>query len=306
VPVRQGPESFLPEMVKIGTAERDDPMDSAFGPYSLTRLCYETGGIYFAVHPDAAARREQAGASAARLRQAYDPQVMVSYRPDYVPIKEYQRLLAENKARAALVQAAQMSWLAPMEQPQLYFPKVDEAALANRLSQAQRAAAVLEPKINQLYEVLRQGEKSRPQLTEPRWQAGYDLSMGLLLALKVRTEGYNAMLAKAKTGMKFQKADSDTWLLVPSDEITVGSALEKMAAEAKEYLKRVAAEHAGTPWATLASAELEQPLGWTWKESHTGVNERRQAAANNPPPRPPRDDRAKMLPRPVKRPPPKL
>ncbi len=52
VPVRQGPESFMPELVKIGSAdERDEPMDSGFGPYSLTRLCYETGGIFFSVRP---------------------------------------------------------------------------------------------------------------------------------------------------------------------------------------------------------------------------------------------------------------
>ncbi len=57
VPVRQGPESFLPELVKIGD-ETDDAIDSGFGPYSLTRLCYETGGIFFAVHPNRNERRK--------------------------------------------------------------------------------------------------------------------------------------------------------------------------------------------------------------------------------------------------------
>ncbi len=71
---------------------------------------------------------------------------MRNYRPDYLPIKEYQRLLTENQARQALVQAAQMSWLAPMERPTLTFPKVNDADLANRLSRAQQAAAVLEPR----------------------------------------------------------------------------------------------------------------------------------------------------------------
>ena len=37
---------------------------------------------------------------------------------------------------------------------------------------------MLEPKIAQIYEMLKQGEKDRPRLTRPRWQAGYDLSMG--------------------------------------------------------------------------------------------------------------------------------
>ncbi len=122
----------------------------------------------------------------------------------------------------------------------------------------------------------------------------------------MRTESYNAMLAKAKTGMKFDNAKSDTWILAPANEISVGSGWEKMAAEAKENLQRVAREHPQTPWAALAEAELKQPFGWTWKEAYTAVAERQQAANNPRPPRQPRNDRAKMLPKPVKRTPPKL
>jgi hypothetical protein len=308
VAVRQGPESFLPELVKIGE-EGDEPMDSGFGPYSLTRLCYETGGIFFAVHPN---RREgrmvsrgETAVLSAQLSYFFDPEVMRNYRPDYVSIKEYQRLLAENKARQALVEAAQMSWITPMAQPILVFPKVNDADLAARLTRAQQAAAVLEPKINQLFELLAAGEKDRPQLTTPRWQAGYDLSMGRVLALKVRTESYNAMLAKAKQGLKFANEKNDTWRLTRADEITVGSVLEKQAQQAKTYLERVVKEHPGTPWAQLAQMELKEPLGWQWQEAYTGVNAPRQVAGNPNPP-PPRNDKARMLPRPERRPPPKL
>jgi hypothetical protein len=129
--------------------------------------------------------------------------------------------------------------------------------------------------------------------------------MGRVLALKVRTESYNAMLAKPRSGMRFANAKSDTWVLAPADEITVGSVLEKQAAEAKDYLARVVREHPHTPWAVVAEAELKQPFGWKWTEAYTGVNERRQVAANARN-RPPRDDKAKMIPRPIKRPPPKL
>ena len=307
IAVRQGPESFQPELVKIGD-QGEEPMDSGFGPYSLTRLCYETGGIFFAVHPNRSegrmvSRRETAVLSA-QMSYFFDPQVMRNYRPDYVSIKQYERLLATNKARAALVQAAQFSWITPMEQPTIVFPKVSDADLANRFSRAQQSAAVLEPKINQLYELLAQGEKDRPKLTVPRWQAGYDLSLGRVLALKVRTESYNAMLAKAKQGMRFADAKNDTWQLVSADDISVGSVLEKQGQQAKTYLERVVREHPGTPWEFIAQNELKQPLGWKWKETYTGVNAPRQMAGGNP--RPPRDDKAKMLPRPERRPPPKL
>jgi hypothetical protein len=307
VPVRQGPESFLPELVKIGD-EGDEALDSGFGPYSLTRLCYETGGIFFAVHPNRGERHVSFGETAvlsARMGYFFDAEVMRNYRPDYVSIKEYQRLLNENRARQALVQAAQLSWVTPMTQPTMVFPKVNDADLAARLSKAQQAAAVLEPKINQLYEVLAQGERDRPKLTTPRWQAGYDLSLGRVLAMKVRTESYNAMLAKAKQGMKFANPKSDTWRLDRDKEITVGSVLEKQAEQAKSLLERVEKEHPGTPWAMLAKLELKEPLGWKWTESFTGVNAPRERPAN-PNPRPPRDDKARMLPRPERRPPPKL
>ncbi len=253
-------------------------------------------------------KRRDTAVLSAQLSHFFDPETMRDYRPDYVSIKEYQRLLGENKARKALVEAAQMSWLTPMERPQLVFPKVSDADLVGRLNRAQQAAAVVEPKIERLYHTLAAGEKDRARLTKARWQAGYDCSMGRVLAHKVRTESYNAMLAKAKQGMRFADAKNDTWQLVPADEISVGTALEKQAEQARMYLKRVVSEHPGTPWALLAERELKQPLGWKWRELYTGVGQPpKQVAANpNNPRRPPENDRAQMLPRPEKRPPPKL
>ena len=124
------------------------------------------------------------------------------------------------------------------------------------------------------------------------------------MALKVRTEGYNAILAKAKQGMRFEDPKNDTWRLVPSEEVSVSSTLEAQAKAGKQYLERVVNEHPGTPWALLAKMELQQPFGWKWQEMYTGVNAPRQAAAGNA--GPPRDDKAQKIPRPQRREPPKL
>jgi hypothetical protein len=315
VPIEQGPESYLPELVQIGFAgDRDlnEAIDSGFGPYGLTRLCFETGGIYFTVHPSrdvrGRVRRDSTPAMTTHLAYFFDPEVMRTYRPDYVSVREYQQLLKENKARQALVQAASASAIGPMEEPRTRFPKRDDASLANLLSDAQKAAAILEPKIDAVYKTLAPGVADRNKLTQPRWQAGFDLAMGRVLALKVRTESYNIMLAKAKQGMKFQDPKNDTWILRPSNEVGGGSAFEKMAKDAQTYLDRVVAEHEGTPWALMAQAELKQPLGWQWDERYTGVNAPRQvAASNNNTPRPARaDDKAMMLKKPQKRPAPRL
>lgn len=285
LPVHQGPESLLPELLQLGFAgesEHDDPLDSGFGPFGLCRLSYETGGLYFTVHPNREVGRRispwETARMASYISEFFDPHRMRTYRPDYVSVDEYQRLLARNRACGALVEAAQLSWTAPMENVRRRFPKVNDSQLARNLSVAQRAAARIEPKINQIVEILRTGEPDRPQVTKPRWQAGFDLALGRALAAKVRTEGYNAMLAEAKQGMNFQDPRNDTWVLRRSREVTINSALARDAADARTYLQRVVDDHAGTPWALLADRELHNPLGWEWREEFTDVAGRRQRA----------------------------
>ena len=304
--VTQGPESLRPERIKLhfsGSADDQDRIDSGFGPYALTRLCFETGGIYFAVHPNRnshrAVRRGDVEASTAHLTHFFDSQTMRKYRPDYVSVEEYNRRMMSTKSRAALVKSSQMSWVTPLGRPQLDFPKRNEADLANRLTEAQKAAAQLEPRMEMLYQILKLGEEDRENETSLRWQAGFDLAMGRVMAVKVRTEAYNAMLAKAKRGMKFEDAKNDTWELKPSEDISIGSQLKNMADKSRMYLNRVKENHPGTPWAMLASRELEEPLGWTWQESYRGVNSPRQQApnGNNTPP-PARDDQKIAIPRP--------
>lgn len=294
LPVRQGPESLVPEEVQLAFGRGNDDLehlDSGFGPFALTRLCYETGGIYFTVHPNrhgVGRRQGEVAAMAARLDHFFDPAVMRTYQPDYVTPQEYKQKLDRNKARMSLVKAAEMSMVSPMENPTLEFTKRDEASFKRSLDQAQQLAAKLGPKLDALYQVLKQGEKDRSKMSEPRWQAGYDLAMGRVMAVKARTETYNAMLAKAKTGLKFQKPDSNTWVLAPADEISVGSQLEKIAKQAHEYLDRVKQQHAGTPWALLAERELKEPIGWKWSEKLVPVAPPNMGAAgggNNAPPK---------------------
>lgn len=312
--VDQGPETLLPERVKLRFADGGDPdpIDSGFGPFALTRLCYETGGIYFAVHPNRNVNREvnsrETVAFSAHLKNFFDPEVMRAYRPDYVSSQEYMRRVNENKARAALIKTAQLSWIGQMEAPKTRFVKRSEAELGNELTEAQKAAATLEPKLASLYETLQLGESDRKKETSPRWKAGYDLAMGRVLASKVRTETYNAMLAQAKRGMKFKDEKNNTWDLKSSAEVSVGSQLAKAAKSASDYLQRVVDEHPGTPWAMLAQRELATPMSWQWEENFTDLAPAAgPGAGGNATPRPAANEKAKMLKKPPpKRPLPKL
>ncbi len=103
--VNQGPETLFPERIKLGFGETEDagpdPMDSGFGPFALTRMCYETGGIYFAVHPsrnvNRQVTRDETPALTAHLKYFFDPQIMRRYRPDYVPAEEYLKRAETNR-----------------------------------------------------------------------------------------------------------------------------------------------------------------------------------------------------------------
>ena len=311
--VNQGPESLLPERVNLPfTMDESESIDSGFGPFALTRLCYQTGGIYFTIHPNRKVgrrvRRRETKAFSSHLAYFFDPQRMRPYRPDYVSADEYRRRAKASPTRAALVRAASMT-VQRMDSPNLSFLKQNDAQFANLLTESQKASAKLQPKLSAIYQVLKQGEANREKEESPRWRAAFDLAYGQILAVSVRTRAYNEMLAQAKRGLKPKNKNSNTWRLVPDGEIETSSRLERDAKRASEYLGRVVKEHEGTPWAMLASRELSVPMGWKWQESFTPLmanNNRRNANPANDNNATPPDEQKRKIQRPTRRKVPKL
>ena len=300
--IEQGPETLFSEVVRVRTgAGEDEAIDSGFGPFSLSKLCAETGGMYFRVHANSGERgrvtSQMVAPMASQLHYFFDPDVMQAYQPDYVSATKLQQDIAANAAKKALVEAARSTELQPMEAPVMTFPRRDDPSLALLLTDAQKTAAKAQPRIDALYATLSAGLPEREAIHERRWQAGYDLALGRVLAAKVRTDAYNQMLAQAKLGMKFKDEKNDTWQLQPSDEVNVGSQTEKLAKQAHELLDRVVKEHPGTPWAQVAATELRTPLGYQWTERFTGVNQPQMADAgnNNNVPVAPSDDQKRKL-----------
>lgn len=294
--VNQGPESLFPEFVRL---PKDETVDSGFGPYHLSRLCAETGGTYLRIHPNGDSRErvtnEEIGRMASQIRRFFEPSTMVSYRPDYRNTQKVESEIKADKCKRALVTASSESMIRPLEAPRMTFPKEDDASLAGLFSEAQKAAAIVQPRIDHIYDILKEGFEGRDGLKEKRWQAGYDLALGRILAMKVRAENYNMMLAQAKSGMKFNHPKTDTWELIPSDKISTGSRMEKDAQQSKLLLERVIREHSGTPWAYYAEEELKTPMGYEWRESWTNVKKEKMGGGNNNPPAAMKDDQKKML-----------
>lgn len=276
--VEQGPETLYPEVVRVRSGSiADEAIDSGFGPFSLSKLCAATGGIYFAVHANRGARGRvsdaETAAMSSRLRYFFDSDVMRNYQPDYLSAATIDKMLAGNRAKRVLVEAARSVELSPMESPTMTFPRQDDGTLAQLLGEAQKTAARIQPRIDALAELLKSGLADRDAIKEKRWQAGYDLSLGRVLALKVRTDAYNTTLAQAKSGMKFKDPKNDTWVLEESEDVSkAGSQTEKVSQQAVMLLERVVRDHPGTPWALLAAEELRRPLGYRWVEQYTGVN----------------------------------
>lgn len=321
--VSQGPESIMPERLRLdstGTFGDLNMIDSGFGPFHLTRLSYETGGIYFAVHPNRNTNRRvkkwETKSYSASLQHFFDPKVMRRYKPDYVTNKTYLARLRASESRSALVKAATFTTTGTLESPVLRFEKLNEATFVANVSAAQQTAAIVEPQINRLYEMLKVGEEARPDEVSLRWQAGFDLAIGRAIAAKVRASSYNSMLALIKTKLKFDppankgNPQNNTWVLEPADVVQTGSQDTKLLQKANNYLNRVIEDHPGTPWALLAQRELETPIGWKWKQDYTAPPQPREAGPNNnnnnnnAEPRIPQP-RMNAVPK-TKRPPPKL
>lgn len=257
--MERGPESFYQDYLNLAFWGVNDyglqNLSSGFGPYGLTRLCAETGGLFFVAE-------EGKG-------PFLDPQLMKSYSPDYRPINLLDIDIRKNMAKQALITLSEQNKDIQIPFPSLSFPAANDGELRTAIDRAQRPLADFDYKISQLLTQLEIGEKDRAKLTEPRWKASYDLGMGRLLALKVRAFGYNTMLAEMKgSPKKFEKQGNNQWNLSPAKDITSGASVKKLANRANEYLKRVVDEHTGTPWGLIAERELSRPLGWEWREGY--------------------------------------
>ncbi len=271
-PILQGPESRYSERIVLdrwGSSFGWDRVDSGFGPFAWEFASRQTGGKYLVVRMAGytpAMLRGPGGRAGTSLIGTYDATLLKRYAPDYTSDARYQELLESNAACRALHEAAQLGRRKILTHPVTEFGYKNEAQLNRDVTQAQLAAARLEPEINTLYNLLKKGEADRNKLTSLRWQAGYDLAMGRATAAKVRIEGYNAILAVLKRGRIFEEKTSTVWVLEPANTIDAGSTLKKLSDRAQNYLQRVMKDHAGTPWARLAEQELETPVGWKWTE----------------------------------------
>ena len=303
VEIEQGPESLFKMTLNILSVPIDsEPMDSGYGPYALSRLCALTGGIYFALHPNRNAgepiQRSQIQPMSSNIQHFFDSRVMKAYTPDYRSASAQKKEAENHQAKRALVAACSSPPIDFQRDFKTVFDAPNQGQFVAELSEAQMAAVTMLTKADLLCEMLKRGEKDCQSLKERRWRASYFLAMGRILAIKTRLDAYNAILGDAKNGLKAKEKNTNRWILEPSDDFKLlNTTIKKQSESAKKYLKTVVEECPGTPWALVASTELDLPFAYKWVESHFDPVAIKTGGNPNPPATP-RDDERKVLPQP--------
>jgi hypothetical protein len=303
VEINQGPESLYDTVLDINSLPIDnETLDSGFGPFALSKLCLDTGGLYFSVHPNRGntkVDKKQISPLSSYISRFFDHEIMVKYKPDYRSYGLQNKEAQSHSAKRALLQASSIPLNISGEQT-LRFKAFDEGTFVNELNMAQRFSAKLEPKINQIYSALLSGESSYDTL-EDRWKVSYALAMGRILSTKCRIESYNLVLAEAKTGLKKQNPKSNIWVLMPSKDFDLNNSLLKKCYEGSQrYLKFVTDNYPNTPWALIANEELNTPISYKWHEEYQEPPKPNMGNGGN---NNPSDDKAKprLIPKPQRK-----
>lgn len=266
--VTQGPESVELEQIRLPfwyDGPQYEELDAGFGPYALSRLAGATGGIYFVTRMG-------------DNRASFDPKGMREYRPDWVSRDQYHLAATRDPVREAVLLASRITQQNLPGQPSLYFPAAGTPEFKEAMDRNQEVVARVLYTVEEALVPISQAADARPRETSRRWQAHYDLVRARLLAMKLRCYEYNWACAQMKTSPRpFQDPKSNAWRMVPDEQIHYSEKAAEAGLEAAELLRRVAEDHAGTPWELLARREAKDPFGFRWVETYV-------------PPPPPRDD----------------
>lgn len=261
LPVDLGPESFALEVPALPfwfSASQYDFLSSGMGPYGLSRLVQETSGAYFLTTMTTSAGLSPIG--------NFDPQALKVFAPDYrfATPQDYINDVNRHRLRQAVMHAAELSMkYKPNSDPSLEL-RVTPQNYLRQLSDAQKSAAESTYMVDNILTAFPGNlESEYGKETSPRWKANYNLTLGRLLALKVRAYEYNYACAQLKLlGSGDVETKSNHWNFKPSRKLGSGAGTRKLAAEAERLLKRAIDDAPNTPWGLLAQRDLSIPFGF--------------------------------------------
>lgn len=288
LPVKRGPDTARQEQVELPFwfGQGQPRLRAGVGPFALVRLAYQTDGAYFIN-------------DAERDRSPFEPAVMRRYLPTYASPQEYNRQVAASPLRRAVLQAVDVTRQRELKgTPRLEFAPTGDN-FQDELREAQESVAYNLHVVELALQAVSDASLEEQYQAEvsPRWRAWYDLTMGRLLAMYVRSMEYNWACAVMKgKGADFVNTKSNRWKFEPDEQLNYGTLTQRRAEETKKYLERCVAENQGTPWAVIASRELQYPFGFRVEETYVPPPPPRTATAgNNRPPAGLSEEQLRML-----------
>lgn len=305
--VNQGPESLVYERVAASCRLRPvldtyaarralfpPPVDSGFGPYGLTMLSRETGGIFFAVHPNREGSTqgwESVSNYASHLTQFYSPDVMKDYAPDYLPAKEFFGLVAEQPIRHATIKAAKQSTSGELILRTNRFFSKDR--FERQLGTAQREAEDYAKRLSDVYHDLKIVEPELDYEKSKRWRANYSLAMANVEGSLARVYSWIALLEildsrRPSFDMADQSHTNNFWTINESHELLKDERVHSMVASVKDRCRTIIKNHPGTPWATIAKWEMNIPFGFQGRQEYVPPVPKTPGPTKGPAPAQPR------------------
>jgi hypothetical protein len=262
--IDRGPETgFVEALQTDGFHRRYDAHSSGFGPYEVTRLGRETGGIFFmlpSVETDLVHGE----------KRRYELEKMRPYLPDLRSRAELKREYDKSPLRSTLENV--IYDLNPYNEVaqkiiemRVHF-SIDHPTFIQQARIEQAKAIIylqyLRAREQQVTKLL----SERSQESHPRWQANYDLLAAQIVAYQARMYEYGAALEEFIKKPKIVPATKSPNLRhvrwdITTRQKTLTKEVEPYMERATEMFKAVIENHPGTPWAARAEWELRRGYG---------------------------------------------
>lgn len=293
LPVERGPAAAAAEYpVSLFSLFNRRPLpvlSSGFGPFGLSKLAHESGGICF-VYNDGHIKGP-----------AFDSLILRQYSPDYVSQVDYRKLVERHALRKSVMACSLALQEADFPTPQTEFLTGGiQFEIRSSFQKMEESYDALDQVVQELMSV----RKHYAHEPSRRWRAHYDLLLGQVLIRRLQIESsvplLNEMFSKPRSNQDvtcnaFELAGiNDSSLLGdPTGEAAEAPPEAKPADKAEDqlselalarlHLERAVRDHAGTPWAVMAQAELESPLAVEWREKFVEPPEGQPMPWDKPP-----------------------
>jgi hypothetical protein len=203
----------------------------------------------------------------------FSSKMMEPYRADYSSLDEIEKAPARFPLRSAILQVIKLvnEEFNPEHAAISFRESFSAGGNADKMKeeilkeQAKPAKVLL--KLNEALEVLRRAGEKRDAEPSKRWQAHYDYILAQLLARIAYLHEYDLMLGKIRKDELPELTPNVHmgYRLSSQEKLQSGREVRELAAQSRKILTKLAKEHAGTPWETLARRARLDALGLKWE-----------------------------------------